>query len=203
MQSTMSERWGVVQNNSLMPSYPKPPPRPKSTFNPERGIPIAEYYGRRKEKVKARAVKGKALGLRKTVSIKSVTQNLDKRLDHLCSVLVRIINKRKNGGKCQVCGWRMATCAYHIIPRGKKAIRWNMKNILAGCDPCNDGERWHRLEYADKHKAIIGESAYAELKELSKGKSKFSRDEKWQMIAGFQEQINNVLSTPICPKQKL
>lgn len=57
---------------------------------------------------------------------------------------------------------------YHLIPRGKWSIRWDLDfqgigNIVGACSPCNSGERWHRLDYAERHRELFGVEFYESL----------------------------------------
>ncbi|KKK43408.1 hypothetical protein LCGC14_3168490 [marine sediment metagenome] len=86
-----------------------------------RGKPIQAKRKKRKPKSKLQTRKDK------------VSSNYWlKRADVLWSVLVR----QKNGGRCVMCG-KPCRDAHHIIPRGKKAHRHNLKNGLPLCYPCH------------------------------------------------------------------
>lgn len=89
--------------------------------------------------------------------------DLVKELDMLASLYARLRNKHYGRGICEICGKRPATVAYHYIPRGHYAVRWHPQNIAAACAPCNFGEKMHRLEYRQKHIALIGEAIYGGL----------------------------------------
>ncbi len=54
---------------------------------------------------------------------------------------------------------------YHLLPRGKWAVRWDLDfmgvgNIVGSCSPCNAGERWHRLDYGERHRELFGDEFY-------------------------------------------
>ena len=69
--------------------------------------------------------------------------------------------------KAEKCTGR-SELGYHLIPRGKWPVRWNLDfqgvgNIVGACAPCNQGENWHRMTYADHHREIFGAEFYAAL----------------------------------------
>lgn len=62
---------------------------------------------------------------------------------------------------------------YHILPRGKWAVRWDLDfrgigNIVGACSPCNSGERWHRLDYGERHRELFGDEFYSALWEKAR-----------------------------------
>lgn len=70
-------------------------------------------------------------------------------------------------GKAAQCTGK-SEIGYHLIPRGKWKIRWDLDhggigNIVGACSPCNSGERWHRLDYAEIHRQRFGVDFYESL----------------------------------------
>lgn len=81
---------------------------------------------------------------------------------------------RKLNPKCQLCG-KKATVAYHVISRRYQSIRWDIRNILATCSPCNFGEKWNPARYIAKFIRKFSAASFLELDELSRERIKITR----------------------------
>jgi len=131
----------------------------------------------RKEK---RTAKGIALGLRgkkskrKPRRKKSLFVRLRDQLDKEAQAYAV---KRDESQGCRI--RKAAQCTgrsevgYHLLPRGKWKVRWDLDfmgigNIVGACAPCNAGERWHRLDYGERHRELFGDEFYEALWERSK-----------------------------------
>ena len=93
---------------------------------------------------------------------------------------------------------------YHIIPRGKWAVRWDLDfmgtgNLVGSCSPCNAGENWHRLDYAEHHKTIFGQDFYAALWQKSHSKTKYSSLELQRMLDEVRKRRADLKSRPSGP----
>lgn len=86
---------------------------------------------------------------------------------------------------------------YHIIPRGKWRVRWDLDfmgigNIVGACSPCNAGENWHRLEYAEHHKKIFGEKFYAALWDLAHSKYEFKSQDLQALLDDIRKRRSDL-----------
>lgn len=128
-------------------------------------------------------------------AFKKKTASLYKFWLEICIGLVETYAKlrdRRFHGKCRICGERPIECAYHIIPRGKLATAFDVENIVGACNPCNNGERYHRLEYRDKHRKIFGAKFYDALWEKSKQSVKYSVDDLKEVASKIRELIRGI-----------
>lgn len=116
---------------------------------------------------------------------------LYKQLDHLCKLIAIRRDRKREAGYCLVCvakrqlGFghevlRPITTPYHVMPRGDKAVRWDLRNIIGTCAACNWGELKSRSTAARKakmrqiHSYILGEPVLLDLEALAKTTAKFS-----------------------------
>jgi hypothetical protein len=109
---------------------------------------------------------------------KSERKVLEVRLDKLIGDYVK-----KRDGKCVLCGATEKLTSGHWIHRGKKRVRWDVRNVNCLCASCNLTDnyqpQWH-TEYMLKHHGI---DVVLELTELSKVLSwKFSVPELRAMV---------------------
>lgn len=121
----------------------------------------------------------------------AVTRTLvKKQLDHLCSLIVRRRDAKLYAGYCLICvtkrslglavALRPIAVCYHIQPRGDEAVRWDLRNQIASCAPCNYAELMSRSRSVWRertrqiHVAIIGADVLAELEAKARTIAKFS-----------------------------
>lgn len=110
--------------------------------------------------------------------------------DDMWSQAVKMLAKRVGITLCRHCMSNLGNTACHIIPRGKYATRFLLSNGYIGCGPCNNGERWHRLDYREHHIQMIGAAQYESLVWISKhGKSKFDRNEMRQIYEALKKVV--------------
>lgn len=151
-----------------------------------------------------RLEKGLALGLRKPVaaskdapgraiwprkSKRTPRQNLRDRLDHLWSVLIRRRDNKLYAGICVICRRRPISVAYHIVPRGDDATRWDTENGCGACYPCNRGEQMNRHRYRRKHIAIFGLEKIERLDAKSATTARFSMADLEEIEANIKRLI--------------
>ena len=113
-------------------------------------------------------------------------------LDGLVGTYAKLRDKIINSGRCRICNVNPIEAAYHIIPRGKWAVRFDTDNVLGSCHNCNYGEKNHRLEYREKHIAILGLEKYTALWEKGKQTAKFSIQDLRDMIENIRRKIEMV-----------
>lgn len=77
--------------------------------------------------------------------------------DALWSLAIRRRDREAYGPLCRICHRTEADCGYHLVPKKRgRAIRWLLENGVAGCSPCNFGERNHPGLYREKHVSLVG-----------------------------------------------
>lgn len=94
--------------------------------------------------------------------------------DALLSTLTLLRCKYQNGGICVICRARYAQCAYHLVPRSRYSVRWDISNVVPACFPCNRGEQLNRLAYREKHWVIFGGAYMSALEAKARQLAKFS-----------------------------
>lgn len=116
---------------------------------------------------------------------------LFKQLDHLCKLIVFRRDMKRFSGYCLVCVIkrelgltkeppRPITTPYHVLPRGDKAVRWDIRNVIGSCGGCNYGELKSRATSAGKarmrviHSLIVSETVLLDLEALAKTTVHFS-----------------------------
>ena len=119
---------------------------------------------------------------------KLTKKSLTKKLDILCSELVR---KR---GKCQRCGRTQYLQAAHIFGRRYRVLRWNPLNILCLCYPCHFiFAHQNPVEFVEWVRELIGEDNYQELRKIARSNIKFSLSD---MEAMYNELTRTKYETP-------
>lgn len=107
----------------------------------------------------------------KGVDVLASRTTLKKQIDDITSLIVRMRDKKAHGGLCLVCVVKERMCilkrspnhiqlAYHIVPRGDTMTRWDMRNMVGACAPCNQGELWSRSRQSTK---MVYERIHVEL----------------------------------------
>lgn len=110
---------------------------------------------------------------RRPRKLKSAHQAAELRLDDLWAVYVKMRANRRTGGMCEVCLNRPVHSAYHILPRGHRAIRWALDNGVGSCAGCNNWERHNRgLRADDRHARAFGAGLLEDLKNRARGDGK-------------------------------
>ena len=99
------------------------------------------------------------------------------KLDALCSVIVRIRDKKAFGGTCPLCIMRPIQVCFHLMRRGMYSTRWDLDNLIGTCAPCNF--RHERFpEYATRwFIAMRGAPAYEALHKKAHSLAKFDISE--------------------------
>lgn len=97
------------------------------------------------------------------------------RLISTCRRFVLLRAKKRCFGFCEVgvaCrGYGNIEVWYHILPQASgNVLKYDDRNILGSCNDCNAGEYRARKNYStiyeDRHRVILGNVAFQELKEL-------------------------------------
>ena len=94
-----------------------------------------ERAGARKSK---RAEKAATLWPPRVPRIKTNTvAALEAILWDVFSIYIRLRDKIANNGWCFYCGVRPIQCAMHRIKRGRRAVKYDERNVDGGCHYCN------------------------------------------------------------------
>ena len=93
---------------------------------------------------------------------KSERRQLEAKLDTLTSLIVRW-----RDGECVICCRKEPLDCGHLIKRGKRAIRWNLRNTNAQCKNCNYRHNYHPEIYTLWFVLTYGKDEYANLVGLS------------------------------------
>ena len=116
------------------------------------------------------------------------------RLTEMCHTFIRLRDIRLYNNTCVICRRNPIFCAYHIVPKSRgDAIRWDELNIVGACAACNEGERWNRSLYRDKHIAIFGKVHVEAIEERARHIVKLDRDKVIDMTDYYRRKIETVL----------
>lgn len=162
---------------------------------------LSAVLARRAEKKAKREEKGKALGLRKPKRPKApARKRAFALLKNLCREFVLRRAKWRNA-VCEVgihCGGAgPIQIPYHVFAaKLGNAIKYDERNILGACSPCNfleyisrkRGDMAAYKKFDDRHKAILGEAVYNELAALA-GRKQISTVEAMEMAQRFKTKI--------------
>ena len=118
---------------------------------------------------------------------KSERKQLEDELDRLTSLYVR-----KRDVFCVLCG-KPVECAMHWVKRGKKQLRWDLRNVNGGCDSCNfKDNNWHE-PYTAYMIRTYGNDVVLELIELSSAKKwKWSVLDLREMLADMRQRLEDL-----------
>lgn len=107
---------------------------------------LADFLNEQKESA-ARLIKRKAKAailwkprLSRKKALGSLRERLCAQLDNAWAYFIKKRALHRTGGYCEVCLRRPIQVAYHIVPRGDEATRWDLENGVGACSACNFGE---------------------------------------------------------------
>lgn len=111
---------------------------------------------------------------------------------------VKLRGKYRTGGRCEVampCGGQgNIEVVYHVFPAAMgNAIKHDPRNLLAACSRCNGAEYFARKRgdserFHARHRAILGESVWTELRDLQ-GRKQITTAEAREMAAEYRRKI--------------
>jgi hypothetical protein len=124
-------------------------------------------------------------------------KGLVKKLDDICSRVVRQEAAERTGGRCELAHISHAGCAgiqnvFHIFSRAKYSVRWDRRNLLGTCFSSNnlfehDCDFIHQV--VDWFKKSRGEDFYDTLKRDSNRTAKLSNADLWAMVDKFNAEL--------------
>lgn len=99
-----------------------------------------------------------------------------------------------NGTTCRIHGHHRGELAYHLTPQSRgDAARFIPENVVWACAAANDGERWHRTLYREKHIAIFGIERVERIEAISRTHVHFSDADLMEKLR-FHRRENEELS---------
>ncbi len=110
------------------------------------------------------------------------------KLDDLWAFFIKL-RDRIQFGRCRICNVRPIEVAYHIIPRGDDATRWDEENGCGACHQCNRGEQMNRSRYRAKHVTIFGSQLVEKLEAKARVRAGFTLTDLENMVASFTAKI--------------
>lgn len=111
------------------------------------------------------------------------------KLDGLWAFLIKLRDRLRFGGLCRICGRRPIAVAYHLVPRGDDATRWDPENGVGACAPCNRGEQMNRHRYRAKHVQLFGAEKIERLEAKARTIANFSMTDLDGIRAGLVAKI--------------
>lgn len=130
---------------------------------------VREYFARAKTRKAARVAKAATLWAPKAPRKPrwSPGKRLEKQLDDLCALYVKMRDRVLGAGLCRICGRSPIAVAYHILQRGYRSIRWDLENVVGACSGCNWWEKKTRDQnpaaVRARHVEVFGEERIARL----------------------------------------
>lgn len=91
----------------------------------------------------------------------------------------------------QIRTWRELQCG-HFVSRVRLATRWDPRNAAPQCGYCNVLLRGNAVGYARWLENRYGPSIFAELDDLSRQPTKFTRADLQSMIDDFQRKLKEL-----------
>jgi len=123
---------------------------------------------------------------KKKVPLRKLLRRLEKKADKVVSVYIRQRDSSVAKGKCIICKENPIQCAFHIIRRSRKILRWDTRNILGTCFRCN----WLEYRNPDISRAFYiktyGVDQYLRLVEESKQSFKSTVEYLQDVISKFK-----------------
>lgn len=166
---------------------------------------------RAKERAQRRVGNVRFIAKMQGVDVMASRTTVKKQIDDITSLIVRRRDRKKHGGLCLVCMVKEKMCilkrspnridlAYHIIPRGDKMTRWDLRNMVGACGPCNFGELWSRSRASTKalYRRIhiellgggfVGEEALQDLEYMADQTVQRSRNDLIVIRDAFKSQL--------------
>lgn len=117
---------------------------------------------------------------------KPCKSSLTKKLDKICSEIVRA------RGKCQRCGKIEYLQTAHIFGRRYRILRWNLGNLLCLCYPCHFiFAHQNPVEFVEWVKDLIGFDNYEEIRKLARSDKKLSLSDMQELYDNLVRLKNN------------
>ncbi len=156
-----------------------------------KGMTIQKYFERQRNKREAAKEKRKFLNREKPRKIQYSKTMLRDQLDALFNLWVKVRDKLKFGPNCRICCTRPGTVAYHLVPKCTTnwRVRWADENAVLGCAPCNEGERWHRQRYREKHVRLFGEGLIERIEKRGRGPDPMSIAELLELKSELRKKL--------------
>lgn len=119
--------------------------------------------------------------------MKSERKRLEDKLDRLVSKYVR----ERDNWTCYTCG-KPGNQAGHYIPRARRSVRWDLRNVHCQCMYCNCTLEGNRPKYRARLLDEYGHQVVAELERLMYETAHFTLDDLRAKIHYMQEKLKEV-----------
>lgn len=74
---------------------------------------------------------------KRKIPLRTLLRRAHKAADRAFSLFIRARDRQVFNGKCLLCKERTIQCAFHIVRRGRKILRWHPANAIGACHRCN------------------------------------------------------------------
>jgi hypothetical protein len=73
---------------------------------------------------------------KKKIPLRKQLSRAHKKADKALSEFVREV-ARQAAGVCLICKVGPIQCCFHFVRRGRKILRWDLRNVVGACNKCN------------------------------------------------------------------
>jgi hypothetical protein len=159
-------------------------------------LTIREQLERAAGKKAKRAAKAETLWPKKVKRTKSVSiSKLEAALWDVFSFFIRTRDKRANAGLCFYCETNPIDCAMHRVKRGKRAVKYDERNVHGGCHTCNFEDNYNPQKFDVIFIKKLGADLLIELVTTGATESKRTRAGILEMTALYREKTKNLLTS--------
>jgi hypothetical protein len=157
-------------------------------------LTIREQLERAGVKKAKRSAKAATLWPKKVKRPKSkTTAQLEAIYWNVFSFFIRLRDKLANSGLCFYCEKNPIECAMHRIKRGKRATKYDERNVDGGCHTCNQKDRFWPQELDAIFIRKKGYEVFLQLDVLSREECKRSRVDILERTEYYRERTRLLL----------
>ncbi len=139
---------------------------------------------------KAAVIWPKKVKKQKTVNI----SKLEEIYWDVFSFFIRTRDKRANAGLCFYCELRPIDCAMHRIKRGKRATKYDERNVDGGCHSCNFEDKHNPQKFDAIFIRKKGLPLFLELVDLGAKECNRSRVDIVEKTDFYKSRVQNLLT---------
>jgi hypothetical protein len=110
------------------------------------------------------------------------------------SFYIRLRDKRANAGLCFYCERRPIQCAMHRVKRGKRATKYDERNVHGGCHSCNFEDNHNPQKFDAIFIRKLGATLFLDLVALGAVISKRTRVDVLAVTAIYREKVRTLLA---------
>ncbi len=112
------------------------------------------------------------------------------------SFYIRLRDKRANAGLCFYCERRPIECAMHRVKRGKRAVKYDERNVHGGCHSCNFEDNYNTQKFDAIFIRKLGHQLFLDLVALGAVPSKRTRFGVLDSTMTYREKVRLLLMSP-------